>query len=366
MRRTICIFLSAFIVFSGLCLCSCSDNKKADTDVKLTEKYDKLLNQFAFKGECYVTAEDKVIYNKGIGYSDKEKKKVNNEETVFFIASVTKQFTAAAVMLLQERGKLSVNDKLSEYFPEYKQGENITLDNMLKMRSGIPDYLNLKYSDVFKGEYNPYKHSEKENRKVIREVIFSLPLDFAVDKDFNYSNGNYFLLAEIIEKVSGKSYKDFLRKEFFDKLSMSSTGFIDDEKDYGGNFALPYNEKDKIDISYSIKGAAFGCANMVSNAVDLNKWAKGLKGGKVINENSFNAMIQTGKNTDYGYGLHIVSDKTAAYHAGNYNSYRSEVFISLDQSDFNCVILSNYSFLQVDYIAKQFKEYYIKRGNYGA
>ncbi len=359
MKKLVCLLLVFALIISVSAFSSCSDNGGKTADNSPTEEYDKLLKQFAFKGECYATADNKSVYNKGIAYSDEDKKLNNNENTIFFIASITKQFTASAIMLLQERNMLSVSDTLSKYFPEYKYAGKITIDNLLRMRSGIPDYLNKEQTEVFKENYNPYSHSAEDNRKVIRDYIFSQKLEFNPDTDFNYTNSGYFLLAEIIEKVSKTAYKDFLKKEIFDKLGMSSTGFIDDK--LPENFALPYNIKDENEISYKIKGAAFGCGDMVSSAVDLTKWADGFRNCKIINKNSYKAMINPDKNKDYGCGLYITEDKKSVYHAGNYIPYKSSLLISLDDTDFTCVVLSNYNFIQVDYIAKSFKEFYDKR-----
>lgn len=363
MKKTTCIILSLILVFSLFFTASCSKSKPKENSPKdsingLVKKYNKTLNQLQFKGEIYISAKDKLLLNKGVGYADEILKIKNNEKTLFVIASVTKQFTASAIMLLRERGKLSVNDRIIKFFPEYKYGKDITVSDLLRMRSGIPDYLNMKLNSLFPKGYDSYNHSAEENRKYIKKAIFGFKLSFKPASKYEYTNSGYFLLAEIIEKVTKTSYKDFLNKEIFEKSGMSSTGFIDDNLN-NKNLAEPhYYKKDDINNYYKVKGMTFGGSDIVSNAEDLNKWANALSANIIINQSSLDIMRSTAENKDYGCGLYV--EKDCVYHSGNFPPYKSSLFVALDGSGFSCVALSNYGFVQGDYLGKEFYKGFLK------
>ena len=365
MKKLVCILLSTLLILSLLLTsCKSSDNKDkaasapkttartqsksvkyktlSDKEIEeLKKKFDKKLYTYDFEGECYITVKGKVLYNKSTGYADRDKKIKDDENTVFRIASISKQFTAAAVMLLQERGKLSVNDKLSKYFPDYKYGEKITIDNLLNMRSGIPEYMSEDYNNSILVKYDLVNNSAEENRKIIEKDFMSVKLRFSPGEKYEYSNSNYMLLGEIIEKASGTTYEKFLKKEIFDKLGMDSTGFIDSYNKKSKTVAKPYNLKDEDKLDYKIKGVSFGCGSIMSSAVDLDKWINGLVHNKIISGKSFKSMVEAAGNNGYGYGVNIIRKDKAAYHSGLFPPYYSMIFYAIEGSDCNFILLSN-------------------------
>lgn len=378
MKKITCFILS--LIISGVLMTACSTEKKESgklygqnpSDIssvkaglnekkiaELTENYDRQLKSSGFKGICYITENGKVLYKKGIGFADKSKKIKNSEKSVYRIASVTKQFTAAAVLLLQENGKLSLNDKLSKYFPDYKYGNKITIENLLRMRSGIPDYLNMELNKIFPNGYDAYKNSSKMNRKVIEKSIMNMPLNFKPDEKFEYTNSGYMLLGEIIEKVSGTTYYNYLKKEIFDKLGMNSTGFTDDNETKLKNTAKPYNYSEDDEKLIKIKGLTFGCGDMLSNAVDLNKWAEGLRAERILSEKSLNIMTDGTENNSYGCGLYIMSGKEGMYHSGSLAPYYSMLVVSLGKTEYSIILLSNSNFTTIDLLGRDFSELYI-------
>lgn len=326
----------------------------------LTRAYDAYISGYGFGGEVLVTEHNKVIYKRGAGYSDKKKKIKNNEHTIFRVASVTKQFTAAAVMILQERGKLSVKDKLSKYFPKYKYGDKITIEHLLKMRSGIPDYMNF-YSNcamIFPDKKAAYKNSSKENRKILEKSFMTDPLLFTPGATFKYSNSGYMLLGEIIEKVSGTTYESFVKKEIFDKLGMTSSGFVEELDSSRENVAKPYNyHKGSLDV-FKIKGAAFACGNMYSTAYDLSKWANGLRHNKIMSRNSFKAMINDKGGSGYGYGLFLISGGKIAFHTGYLCPYSAMVIMSMGGTEYTCISISNSNYYYTENLGKNFRAQY--------
>lgn len=327
---------------------------------QLVSSYNNVIANYGFSGEVYVTEHNKPIYKKGVNYADKDKKIKTDEYTIFRIASVTKQFTAAGIMILQERGKLSVKDKLSKYFPNYKYGDKITIDHLLRMRSGIPDYMNF-YSNValiFPKSANAFKSSSKSNRQYIKKSFMEDPLLFTPGSNFKYSNSGYLLLGEIIEQVSGTTYEKFIKKEIFDKLGMKYSGFIEDLIGKKGNIARPYNHyKGCLDV-FKIKGAAYACGNIYSNAVDLSKWANGLLNNKIISAKSLKAMTSDPKHIGYAYGLFTMAGGNIVYHTGSLCPYNSIIIMSQGSTQYTCIVLSSYNCYTDDKMGKQLREIY--------
>jgi CubicO group peptidase (beta-lactamase class C family) len=135
------------------------------------------------------------------------------------VGSVSKQFCAAAILMLRDKGELSLDDTLSKYFPEYEIGKDITLKQLLSMQSGIYDMVNEGVVDDMSAD-----NSEEANTEVIKNWIFSKELKFEPGSTMSYSNSNYFLLGNIVEQVSGEKYMDFLRENIFKPIGMNNTG----------------------------------------------------------------------------------------------------------------------------------------------
>lgn len=407
MKKLTCVLLTAILIFGALSISSCKLRKasevdgvdqvtektdnKAKTEKKPTEKpteapettppeletvasselsasqykrlvnsYDSLIYSYGFDGEVFVTEHGKPIYKKGVNYADKKKKIKNNEYTLFRIASITKQFTAAAIMILQERGKLSVKDKLSKYFPDYKYGNKITIDNVLRMNSGIPDYMNFynNVAKIFSSKAEAFTNSSKKNREIIKKSFMTDPILFTPGATFKYSNSGYLLLGEIVEKASGTTYENFLKKEIFDKLDMKFTGFIEDLDDKADNVAQPYNfSKGQLDV-FKIKGAAFACGNMYSNAVDLAKWADGLRDNKVMSKKSFDELTKDKNHYGYACGLFVLDKGRVIFHTGNLAPYNSILLMSTGSSEYTCVVLSNHDYYASETLGKNLRSVY--------
>ena len=264
------------------------------TDVK--SKLDKVLSDEKFRGIIQVSKGGAVIYQYVQGNDDNGK--ALTVDASMPIGSVSKQFCAAAVMLLCDQKKLSVDNTLDKYFPEYINGKKLTVKNLLNMSSGLTNYLEL---------VNPADTStnEAENIKMLKKAFFDKELVFEPGSDYQYSNSNYLLLAEIVEQVSGVPYHDYLRKSFFEPLEMTHTGFTDE---ISGNPAWSFalSETESTEEGFYTPGITKGAGDVVSNAEDMEKWMRGLSGGKVISSEAYTQMTQD-VNPDsfeeYGYGL---------------------------------------------------------------
>lgn len=187
------------------------------------------LGKMDFSGVFYAERDGKPIasYASGTLYDDTP----ITLETPMPIGSVSKQFCSSAIMLLQEQGKLSVNDKLDKYFPEYKEGGRITLHNMLSMLSGIPDLPEKEKEVKALREQIKLENTDEQNTAALKKYIFGKPLEREPGERYKYTNTNYILLGNIVEKVTGKVYIDFLRESFFEPLGMEHTGSIFELKD---------------------------------------------------------------------------------------------------------------------------------------
>ena len=314
------------------------------------EEYQRYLDQnlssFAFNGAAYVTRNGRVLAQSAVGTANTAEGKAVEMDTLFPIGSVSKQFCAASVMLLQERGKLSVSDKLSKYFPEYEIGKNITLHQMLSMRSGIRDYVNTDSS--YAGHENPIDEftlsedkTDEENRQIVLDWLFGENLKFTPDKGWSYSNSNYMLLAMIVEKASGEDYHSFVRENIFEPLGMSNSSFCADtlgdprvcEDSSGEDFdSLPYVYK----WAYlNTKGDG----DIVSNAADIDKWLGSLREGTILSKESIAAMTTNYSGTNnYGYGLSLDGD--IVYHGGDISTFESAA-LTVPGDNINIFIVTN-------------------------
>lgn len=298
---------------------------------------DSVLKKMKFDGIVYLTQNGSVAYQSATGKDDK-----GNDialESSMYIGSLSKQFCATAIMMLKEQGKLSVDDTLDKYFPEYQYGKDITIKNLLTMRSGIPNcnaYENAIFSEI--DEYNT------EN---VLACFFNQPLNFDPDTSYEYSNPNYFILACIVEQVSGKDYHAFIRENIFKPLEMSNTGFANEIKNNPEWVTgLDYNELilPDSDVKMTMDDEIFtakGAGDIVSNAYDMDKWMTGLVSGKLISRESYEEMSDnytTEIAIRYGYGLE--RRYGGVCHSGNFETYVTIDYIN-ENYGYNMFIANN-------------------------
>ena len=255
-------------------------------------------------GIAVLLAKDgKILYRKGFGYADIKDKVPVTPDTKFRIGSVTKQFTAAAILKLQENNLLSVNDKLSKFIPDFPRGNEVTIHQLLTHTSGIHSYT---------GNHDFVERVAKTiSPDSLILSIKSDPYDFNPGENLQYNNSGYFLLGYIISKVSGKPYDAYLKETFFNPLGMSNTGVhysgIKLEREANGYTKNNDKYEDALNWDMSWAGAA---GALYSTVDDLLKWNQALYGGKVMNEKSLNAaltpVVLNGESRPpmkYGYGL---------------------------------------------------------------
>lgn len=347
------IMLLSFVTGVGY-ICMQDDKLSALDQQRVQTRFQEYVDDRGFSGAVYAVYQGDVIYGKGAGMATDTLE--NGSDIAYGVASLTKQITAAAIMQLCEKGKLGVDDKLSKYFPDYRYGEKITLKQLLSQRSGIPDYsvnsVNDKivvdcYKDDTKGIAINADSSAEENRRKIREYFLSKKLLFEPGSEFDYSDSNFALLAEIVAQVSGVSYHEYVRQNIFEPLGMEDSAFIDDY-DPAVITKIAGTDREEFSMEYfSVSGAEYGCGDMLTTPKDLYRWYKGFTSGKVVNAKSYREMTtnysQKGE-LGYGYGLMISdeSDSKVIYHYGYIPAYYSSL-IFVPEADYFQAVLSNHS-----------------------
>lgn len=304
----------------------------------LSTKFNEYLNaasQLGFSGSVLVARDGQVVFSKGAGLANLELDVVNTAQTKFRIGSVTKQFTAAAILLLQERGKLSVSDPVCKFLSSCPAGwKEITLRHLLSHTSGIPNFTDLD-------GYVENAHAPVTNESMIARFK-DLPLDFQPMQGWKYSNSGYFLLGAVIEKASGESYENYLRQNIFVPLKMSNSGF--DRHEYVlKQRATGYSLKDDAPINseYLDMTQPGGAGSLYSTVEDMFLWNEALYGGKLLQPKSLEQMMTPVKN-DYCYGLvsgTALSRKTIG-HDGGINGFSSFIIRFLDDR-LTVVVLRN-------------------------
>jgi D-alanyl-D-alanine carboxypeptidase len=261
-----------------------------------------------------------VVYAKGFGYMNVEDAVPARGDTRYPIGSNTKQFTAAAILMLQDEGKLDIDDRLSKYLPEIPHANEVTLRNLLTHSAGYAEYTEIGTFDEI--------GNRPTTLAALVNTVDHRPLAFKPGTTREYSNTGYNLLALVIERVSGMSYGDFLEQRIFKPLGMTST-FVRSWDDTRPNVATEYSSyalgpwEHALHLDYSWFG---GAGSIVSNAYDLAKWNAALSGGRLLSARSLTEMMtphRIGKNDpfpDYGFGIsvsHLPNGHLMVSHGGN-------------------------------------------------
>jgi len=301
---------------------------------------------FDFNGSILVSKGNQVLISKGYGYQDKEKNKRNSPESIFLIGSITKQFTAEVVLMLAKEGKLSVDDKLSKYFPDYQYGDSITIQHLLTHTSGIFDYT--RDEGWEKGNLEA-PISDKELFALFRNK----PLNFAPGTKWSYSNTGYKLLGLIIGKVTGKTYYENVRQRIFQPLGMTHSGFdfthLADPQKTTGYYGMRH---DSFLVSIVVDSTQTNSAGAIySTTGDMLKWHRALQSYQLLPK-AWQDKAFTPYKHGYGYGWENDSlcGKHVLAHSGHIHGYNSN-FYHLPDEDVCVVVLTNFMRTGADPIA---------------
>ena len=291
-----------------------------------------------------------MLYVKAYGVSDLAAQLATQPSTIFQIGSITKQFTAALIMQLQEQGKLQVDDSINLYFPEYKFPSAITLRMLLTHTSGLADYTSFP-------QYPDWSTNGVSEATVL-SAISQEPLLFQPDTQWSYSNSNYFVLWAIIVKITGQSYPANLAQSIFQPLGLTSTYY---SLPPSGQAAIGYTGNASYQSPAQIvnRSAPFAAGALSSNVYDLVAWDNALVHGKVVSPASFTEMttpdgfsIPGGGSYGFGLGLRTFNNRPTIWHNGAINGFTAETDVFLD-SGFAVVVLTNSDVANPDAIAMQ-------------
>ena len=329
--------ISSLMAFAMcLSLASCAQKSKYPlSGIKLTEserswtnpdtKYAELIKKYgdsSLPGTMAVATDKDILYLYAEKETEKDGKTLESQNTIYDMASVSKTFTAVAVLQLKEKNKLSLDDTLDKYFPEYETGKKITVNHLLHMTSGIADYCNnpdpfwnisgadaanQKLSDIF---------LDKVTDEEFLQALYKAPLDFEPGTKFEYSNTNYHLLAFIIEKVSGMKYCDYVKKNIFDKCGMTkTTSMAAGDMTYkaeGYDELVQYGFTDKEGYPAGPNNYR-GDSGIHSCLTDMVKFDRALFAGKLLNKASMEILLKE----ENGYCCGLVKEKDGYSHNGS-------------------------------------------------
>lgn len=340
--------VNRFIVFAALCLLvfqsAAAQNAAVQSDKQIAAKIDEYMKSAVeverFSGAILVARDRKTIVSKGYGMANIEHDAPNTPNTVFRLASVSKQFTATAIMMLQERGKLNVNDPACKYLPDCPPAwQPITIRHLLTMTHGIAGVTALELGPL-RGLPVPWDQW--------LEATAKKPLVFAPGEKFQYSGSGYTLLGFIIERASGVAYGEFLQENIFTPLGMKQTGYENPSRIIK-NRATGYKQlpgEPVTNLPYREIIAMYASGGIYSTTEDLLIWDKALYTEKLLSRKSIDEMftpfkdMYPGKSYAYGWWTSRKFGRTEIAHGGNATGFIT--YIARYPSDrVTVIVLSN-------------------------
>lgn len=304
-----------------------------------SEKIEELLKTYSnageFNGTALVSYNSNLLINKGFGFENVSSKKETSANTIYQIGSVTKQFTAAVILRLEELGKLKTTDQLSKYFPDYPRGNEITIHHLLTHTSGIFNYTN-------DGSFMATEAIKPISEDKMLNLFKNKKLDFEPGTKWSYSNSGYVLLGYIIEKASGKTYEQEVYNCIFKPLKMIHSGF---------DFAILKNTE-KAQGYYTIDGensiiapivdssVSFAAGSIYTTTSDLLKWHEGLLNNKIIKKTSLEKAF-TNYNSNYGYGWFLSENEGKKYQSHGGGIFGFNAALTRSEVDNSIVVLLN-------------------------
>lgn len=294
----------------------------------MEEKIDQLMsNQYQADDSgatILIAKEGKVVYRKAFGKSNLELNIDMIPENVFEIGSITKQFTGVSILMLLEEGKLSLDDEITKFIPDYPTQETtITIQHLLTHTSGIKSYTSMpSLKDFARKDISPTE---------LIDAFKNEPMDFNPGEKFLYNNSGFVLLGYIIEKVSGMSYPEFLQKRIFDVLKM-------DNSLYGSKYTIVKNraagyqkQETYLNADYISMTIPYAAGSIMSTVDDMFIWNKAIRNNTLISKESLakaftNYTLNNGDNINYGYGwaINMINDVPVIEHGGGIFGYTTQ------------------------------------------
>ncbi|MFC2134676.1 serine hydrolase domain-containing protein [Bacteroidota bacterium] len=335
---TIKLLSHVFFVLLLLNLSACSEDSPTQSESDFWNEVDELITSNVNpngSGYGLLVVKDGVIaFSKGWGMSNIANNIQFTADTPLNIASLTKQFTACAILILYERNELGLHDNILTYLPELPaEWSGVTIHHLLTHQSGIPDYVGLL------GDWNTY--DGLTNQQALQMVIDDGGLEFTPGTNISYSNTAYIILAMLVERISRTSYPQFMEENIFNPLQMTSTFVMHEYANVPSTAAVSYSDSNQ---PYNYDLFTYGAGNIYSTLNDMYKWDQALYTEQIISQESFQLAITdyTGGDNNYGYGWMTGSHYGyPAHRHGGYSFGNLNFIIRVPDRHITYLMLSN-------------------------
>ncbi|UFH54781.1 serine hydrolase [Spirosoma sp. KNUC1025] len=332
------LFRLSILLLSHL-LTPASAQRVKTTAEKLDEYLTAAANLHRFNGTVLIAKKGTVLLQKGYGWRNESSRIPNDTASIYQLGSITKTFTGAAILQLQEEKKLSVKDKLSKYVPDYPNGDQITLENLFLHNSGIYDFKAILYGP----------DSARLTQPVTKEWMLAQfrdkPFTTKPGGDVHYTNSGYYLLGLVIEKVTGKPFETVIRERFITPLRLSKTGFdFRNLKNSGRTTGYTYWKDSVLVVTPVIDSTvAYAAGGMYSSTGDLYRWARAVLSRQLLKPESWAATFNPLNKGNWGYGWGINyfdKNKKLVFQNGNLPGFAT-FFALIPEDDVVMVMLAN-------------------------
>lgn len=330
--RTLVVFL-----FVTLPIIFYAQNIEAQIDALMSNQYKT--NESG--ATILIAKEGSIVYRKAFGRANLEQNVAMIPENVFEIGSITKQFTAISILMLLEEGKLSLDDEITKYIPDYPtQNTKITIHHLLTHTSGIKSYTSL-------GSLNEYARKDLSPTELM-DLFKNEPMDFTPGEEFRYNNSGYVILGYIIEKITDMPYADFIQKRIFTPLQMNNSYYGSKSK-LINNRAMGYQKGNEgyLNANYISMTIPYAAGSLMSTVDDLLKWQRAVQNNDLISKESLqkafsNYTLNNGNKINYGYGWshNTIQGIPIIEHGGGIFGYTSQG-IYIPSKNTYIIILTN-------------------------
>jgi CubicO group peptidase (beta-lactamase class C family) len=378
-RRIATIKIRAMMAGCMLLAASACVSVQAQT---LTPRLNKLLDDWKEKNAPGMAAtlvrNGRIEYRRVFGFADLDARTPITPDTQFLLASLTKQFTAMAIMILAERHKLQFDDTLAKFCPEFPAyARTIAIRNLLNHTAGLTQYddiLGVKLDEnYFRSSKSPPAAHELTSAEVLQLLSRQEKLRFTPGDKFEYSDSAYVVLGQIVERLTGERYAEFLKETIFDPLGMHNTLVVDERKQKVPRLALGYAKRDGKwrDVTYSPENTVYGEDGIYSTINDLYKWDQALSTERLVSPATLEMAFAPGHTNDgkeirtdvlthpssYGFGWFIseLHGEKVVEHSGGWSGYATHI-LRVPSRQITAIVLTNSSNGDVPDIAEQMAE----------
>jgi len=303
---------------TGITITDITENESGITITGITETEDStpektieetlaFIDDSVFQGTVLIAKEGEIVFEKSYKYSNVESQALNTNDTIYEIGSITKQFTAVGLMMLVEDGKINLDDTLDKYIPEYSHAGEVTIRQLLNMTSGIVDYWN---DGIWLQDYDLYSKEmlkfidQKVDFATVLDMVDTYDLEFVPGSSLDYSNTGYCFLSEVIARVSGMTYEDYMMKNVLTPAGLKTASF-----DPNQNTSTGYAVNTPVTFQLiEIPALEMTGEELRMTADDLYTWTQVIINQELLLEESWNEILNGGED-GYGFGLIIKQGK---------------------------------------------------------